>query len=288
MNEHSRLAIAILALLSVAPAAAQHGEHAPAASAAENTAPPVHGAHGDHAPPALAPLSDEDRAAAFPDLGGMRMDDMMLENPFNKLVLLDRFEWQNAAGGDALDWNLETWIGRDLDKLWIRSEGERSSGNTERADLELLWGHGFTRWWELVAGARHDFAPGEEQTWAAVGVHGMAPYRFDVEATAYVGSGASTALRIETTRDLLVTNRLILTPLLEVNWHGQTDAARGIGAGLSDAEVGLRLRYEIRREIAPYVGLVYERSFGRTAELVSSAGDDTSDTRLVAGLRVWF
>ena len=218
----------------------------------------------------------------------MRMDDMMLENPFNKLVLLDRFEWQNAASGDALDWNLETWIGRDLDKLWIRSEGERSSGDTERAELELLWGHAFARWWELVAGARRDFAPGEEQTWAAVGVHGTAPYRFDVEATAYVGSGAATALRIETTRDLLVTNRLILTPLLEVNWHGQTDAARGIGAGLSDAEIGLRLRYEIRREIAPYVGLVYERSFGRTAELASAVGHDASDSRLVAGLRVWF
>jgi copper resistance protein B len=288
MNEQSRLALAVAALLAVAPATAQHqhAEHAPAPSAVEQPAP--HAEHGQHAEPALAPLSAEDRAAAFPDLGAMRMNDMMLENPLNKLVLLDRFEWQNASGGDALDWDLDAWIGRDLAKVWFRSEGARSSGTTERAELEVLWGRGIARWWELVAGARRDFAPGDEQSWAAIGVHGMAPYRFDVEATAYVGNGASTALRIETKRDLLVTNRLILSPLLEVNWHGQTDTARGVGAGLSDAEIGLRLRYEIRREIAPYVGLSYERSFGRTADLVSSAGDDTSDTRLVAGLRVWF
>lgn len=282
MNRHSRLATAVALLLAAASARAQHAEHA------EHAAPTEHGAHVHEPPPVLAPVTDEQRAAAFPELGAMRMNDMMLENPLNKLVVLDRFEWQDADGGDVLNWNLEAWIGRDLDKLWLRSEGERSSGDTERAELEILWGHGFARWWELVAGARHDFAPGEEQSWAAVGVHGLAPYRFDVEATAYVGSGTSTALRIETTRDLLVTNRLVLTPLLEMNWYGQTDAARGVGAGLADAELGLRLRYEVRREIAPYVGLTYERSFGRTAELAASAGRASSDTRLVAGLRVWF
>jgi copper resistance protein B len=279
MNRHSRLAAAVGLLLAAASAIAQHEQHA---------APPEHGAHAHQPSPAVAPVTDEERAAAFPELGAMRMDEMMLENPLNKLVLLDRFEWQDADGGDVLNWNLETCVGRDLDKLWIRSEGERSSGDTERAELELLWGHGFARWWELVAGARRDFAPGEAQDWAAVGVHGLAPYRFDVEATAYVGSGASTALRIETTRDLLVTNRLILTPLLEMNWYGQTDAARGVGAGLADAELGLRLRFEVRREIAPYVGLVYERTFGRTADFAAAAGHDSSDTRLVAGLRVWF
>ena len=198
MNEQSRLALAVAALLAVAPATAQHqhAEHAPAPSAVEQPAP--HAEHGQHAEPALAPLSAEDRAAALPDLGAMRMNDMMLENPLNKLVLLDRFEWQNASGGDALDWDLDAWIGRDLAKVWFRSEGARSSGTTERAELEVLWGRGIARWWELVAGARRDFAPGDEQSWAAIGVHGMAPYRFDVEATAYVGNGASTALRIET------------------------------------------------------------------------------------------
>ena len=155
---------------------------------------------------------------------------MHLEDPLNKLVLLDRLESQNASGGDILAWNLDAWVGRDLDKLWIRSEGERQSGDTERAELELLYGRGLWPWWDLVAGARIDFAPAGDQSWAAVGVRGLTPYRFDVEATAYLGSGGRAALRLETTYELLVTNRLILEPLLELNWHGQTDAVRGVGA----------------------------------------------------------
>ena len=218
----------------------------------------------------------------------MRMADMMLENPLTKLVLLDRFETQDASDGDVLSWNLESWIGRDLNKLWIRSEGERRSGDTERAELELLWGRGFAPWWELVAGARVDFEPVDEQSWAAIGVRGLAPYRLDVEATAYLGSGSRSALRLETTYEILVTNRLVLTPLLELNWHGQTDATRGVGAGLGDGELGLRLRYEVRREIAPYVGITREHLFGRTADLARSAGRDSHDTRLIAGIRLWF
>jgi len=264
--------LAYLALVAALPAAAQHAQHA------------------EHAPPSPSPasVSDADRAAAFPDLGTMRMSDMHLEDPLNKLVLLDRLESQNASGGDVLAWNLESWVGRDLDKLWIRSEGDRQSSDTERAELELLYGRGLWPWWELVAGTRIDFAPGGDQSWAAVGVRGLTPYRFDVEATAYLGSGGRAALRLEATYELLVTNRLILEPLLELNWHGQTDTARAIGAGLSDGELGLRLRYEVRREIAPYVGLVRDRSFGRTADLARAAGHDPDDTRLVAGVRLWF
>jgi copper resistance protein B len=265
--------LAYLLLAATLPAIAQHAQHA------------------EHAPPspaAAASVSDADRAAAFPDLGTMRMADMHLEDPLNKLVLLDRLESQNASGGDVLAWNLEAWVGRDLGKLWIRSEGERQSGDTERAELELLYGRGFWRWWELVAGGRIDFAPAGDQSWAAVGVRGLTPYRFDVEATTYLGSGGRAALRLETTYELLVTNRWILEPLLELNWHGQTDTARAVGAGLSDGELGLRLRYEVRREIAPYFGLVRERSFGRTADLARAAGHDPDDTRLVAGVRLWF
>lgn len=279
------LGVALVSWLAASPASAQHVEHAPAP-----TTPPQHAEHAvpaDGAPRA-APISDADRAAAFPDLGDMRMADMMLENSLNKLVLIDRFEMQNSSQGDVLDWNVESWIGRDLDRLWVRSEGERRGGDTDRAELELLWGRSFAPWWELVAGARTDFAPGNERNWAAVGVHGLAPYRLDVEATAYLGSGGGTALRVETTYEVLVTNRWILTPLLELNWHGQTDRPREIGSGLSAGELGLRLRYELRREVAPYLGLTRERAFGRTADLVRAAGRDADDTRLVAGIRVWF
>ena len=243
----------------------------------------------EHAPPNPAAASSTRSAPPrSPTSARMRMGDMHLEDPLNKLVLLDRLESQNASGGDVLAWNLDAWVGRDLDKLWIRSEGERQSGATERAELELLYGRGLWPWWELVAGARVDFAPAGDQSWTAVGVRGLTPYRFDVEATAYLGSGGRAALRLETTYELLVTNRLILEPLLELNWHGQTDPVRAIGAGLSDGELGLRLRYEIRREIAPYFGLVHARSFGRTADLARAGGQDPADTRLVAGIRLWF
>jgi copper resistance protein B len=232
-------------------------------------------------------VTDAERAAAFPDLGNMRMSAMMLEDPLNKLVLLDRFESHNATGS-PFRWDLDAWVGRDLTKLWIRSEGERRDDETERAEIEILLGKSFSRWWDFVAGVRHDAQPSPDRNWAAVGVRGTAPYRLEIEATAYVGDGHRTALRFETQRDLLITNRLILQPQVELNWHGRADSTRLHGAGLTDGEIGLRLRYEIRREIAPYLGVTRERSFGRTADLLRAAGRDADDTRWAAGIRVWF
>jgi copper resistance protein B len=275
------LTLVAAAVLASSSVAAQHEQHAPPA------AQPTE--HSEHTvTPTTMTVTEAERAAAFPDLGNMRMSDMMLENPLNRLVLLDRFEWRDAAGDDPLTWDLDAWIGRDLTKLWFRSEGEHRSHDTERAELEVLWGKGFSPWWELVAGARGDFAPGDNTTWGAIGVRGTAPYGFEIEATAYAGDGGRTALRLETTYEVLVTNRLILEPQLEMNWHGQYDAAHLYGPGLGDAELGLRLRYELRREVAPYFGVVRERSFGRTADSRSSAGRETDDTRWVAGIRLWF
>jgi copper resistance protein B len=142
------------------------------------------------------------------------------------------------------------------------------------------------RWWDVVAGARADFEPGATRSWAALGVQGLAPYRFEVAATAYVGDGGKSAARFEGEYELLITPRLILQPRVELNWYGQSDAARGIGPGLSTAEAALRLRYELRREIAPYVGLVRERRFGASADLARAAAAD--DTRFVAGVRLRF
>ncbi len=282
--------LAAAALLAGAPAAAQHEQHAPAA--AEPPAPPARhsepAAHAEHAAaPTSTSVTEAERAAAFPDLGDMRMSDMMLENPLNRLVLLDRFESHDATGS-PLSWDLDAWVGRDLTKLWIRSEGERRDGETERAEVELLFGKSFARWWDFVAGARHDAQPSPDRSWAAVGVRGTAPYRFEIEATAYAGNGNRTALRFETQYDVLVTNRWILQPQLELNWYGRADPTSLRGSGLSDGELGLRLRYEIRREVAPYVGVARERSFGRTADLLRAVGRDADDTRWVAGIRVWF
>jgi copper resistance protein B len=250
--------------------------------------PADHTQHPAPAPPAdpvaqdAAAISAADRAAAFPDLAGM--GHMHLEDPLNRSVLLDRFESVDADG-DPVAWDLDAWIGRDLSKLWIRSDGKRRDGNTEHADVEVLWGKSFARWWDLLAGVRQEFHPSPDETWAAVGVRGTAPHRLELEATAYLGDGGNSALRVETNYEVLVTNRWILRPELDLAWYGQSDASRGRGAGLAEGELGLRLRYEIRREIAPYVGLVLARKFGRTADLAAGDNDDAS---LVAGIRMSF
>jgi copper resistance protein B len=212
----------------------------------------------------------------------------MLEDPFNHSVLIDRLEAQDANGDDVQAWDATAWVGHAYDKLTIRTEGERSADSTERADLQLLWAHSVGRWWDVVVGARGDFEPGPTRGWAAFGIQGLAPYRFELEATAYLGEGGDSTARFEAEYELLITSRLILQPRVELDWYGQDDAARGIGAGLATVETGLRLRYELRREVAPYVGLIRERKFGGTEDFARAAGDDADDTRWVAGVRLRF
>ena len=209
----------------------------------------------------------------------------MVEDPFNRSFLFDELEMHES---DDLAWDATFWAGRSFNKLAVRTEGEKSGGSTERADLELLWSHSVARWWDIVAGAREDFEPGATQSWAAFGVQGLAPYRFELEATAYVSDGGHSAARFEGEYELLITQRLILQPQLELNWYGQADAARGVGPGLSTGEAALRLRYELRREVAPYVGLVRERKYGATADAARASGEDVDDTRFVAGVRLRF
>jgi copper resistance protein B len=229
-------------------------------------------------------LTDADRAAAQPPAN----DHAVHDNGIFHFVQLNRLEAFDADGGNGLEWEGQAWIGRDRNKLWLRSEGERVDGHTESADLEALYGRAIAPWWDVVAGVRHDFKPGASQDFAAIGVMGVAPYKFEVEATAYVGQGGQTAARLEAEYELLLTNRLILQPLVEVNAYGQNDARRSIGSGLSTTEAGVRLRYEITRQFAPYIGVVREWSFGRTADFRRDEGETANDTRVVAGVRLWF
>jgi len=267
-----------------APSAAQHEDHAP--KPAEPADPHAHHTPVD-ASPVIPPPSDADRAAAFPDLGGMSAQAHMAAGPRWR-VLADRLEWQGADDADALAWDLEGWFGGDFDRLWLRAAGEREHGETRGADLQLLYGHAFARWWELVAGVRHDSGPGPSRDWMAVGVQGLAPYMLDVGATAYLGGAGRTALRLEASSELRLTNRLVLQPQVEFDLYGEDDPETQIGSGLSKVEAGLRLRYELRRELAPYLGVTWQRRFGDTADFARAAGEDDADTRLVAGLRAWF
>jgi copper resistance protein B len=212
----------------------------------------------------------------------------MIEDPFNRSLRVDELELHEQDGRRGIAWDATFWAGYAFNKLVVRTEGEKRGGTTEDAELELLWSHSVARWWDVVAGARADFEPGATRSWAAFGVQGLAPYRFEVAATAYVGDGGKSAARFEGEYELLITPRLILQPQIELDWYGQADASLGIGSGLSAAEVALRLRYALRREVAPYVGLVRERKFGGSADLARAAGEDADDTRLVAGVNLRF
>ena len=229
-------------------------------------------------------LTDADRAAAAPPPS----DHPVHDNTIQDYTVFDRLEGWNADPGTGFEWEGESWIGTDRNRLWLRTEGERRNSRTEEADLEVLYGHSVARWWDVVAGLRHDFKPGDSQDFAAVGVMGLAPYKFEVAATAYLGQSGQTAARFEAEYETLFTNRLILQPLVEADFYGHDDARRGIGSGLSSLEAGLRLRYEITRRFAPYIGVVYERAYGRTADFRRAEGEDINETRLVAGIRIWF
>lgn len=232
----------------------------------------------------IPPLTAEDRLAARPPPA----DHPVHDDTVQYYVLFDRLEGFDGDEGAGQAWEGQAWIGTDLDRLWLRSEGERVGGHTESADLEVLYGRAVSPWWDLVAGVRHDFEPGASRDFLAFGVQGLAPYKFEVEATAYVGESGQSALRLEVEYETLLTNRLILQPLVEVETYGKDDAERGIGSGLSSVEAGLRLRYEVVRQFAPYVGVVREWTFGRTADLRREEGEAPHDTRIVAGIRLWF
>ena len=232
----------------------------------------------------IPPLTDADRAAVYNAPGGHEVHDSAL----NSFFIFEKLEWQDADDGSALNWEAQGWIGGDVDRLWLRTEGERTNGKTEEAEVHALWGHAISPWWDLVGGVRQDFKPGDPQTWAAFGIQGLALYNFEAKATAYLGEGGQTAARLEGDYDILLTNKLILQPTAEFNFYGKNDPQRGVGSGLSESEVGLRLRYEIRPQFAPYVGVTWNRTYGKTADYAREEGEDNSEARLVVGVRVWF
>ncbi|MSO49538.1 MAG: copper resistance protein B [Acidobacteria bacterium] len=232
----------------------------------------------------IPPVTDADRKAAFPPgLEGHAVHD----GAPNFMVLFDQLEWRGSGDGGA-SWENRSWIGGDVNRLLLRTEGEGDGGRVENAFGTALYGRSVARWWDVVAGVRQDFRPGAAQTWAAIGIQGLAPYWFEVEATGYVGAGGRTHMRLEVEYELLLTNRLILQPLIEAEVYGKSDETRGLGAGLTSVETGLRLRYELRRELAPYVGVTWEKKFFGTADFARAAGTNVSSARMVFGLRTWF
>lgn len=236
------------------------------------------------APVPVLPVTDADRAAAFPPVHAHHKHGTSIHN----YSLIDRLEVSEENGKTALAWEAKGWIGGDVQKFVWRTEGHASGGEVERGDVELLYGRGVHAWWDVVTGIRQDFGKGPQRTWAALGLQGETPYKFHMSATAYAGPEGRTALRAAIEYDTLLTARWMVQWRAEANAYGKDDPQLAIGSGLSNLEAGMRLRYEIDRRFAPYIGVEHARAFGKTADFQAAHGASRGDTRFIAGVRIWF
>jgi copper resistance protein B len=288
-----------LGIASPSHAAEDHSQHKqPAAQADEHAEHQRQAAH-EHAGHDVA--SDEptqsEREHVPPDPPQHVMGDMSKERMIELMqmeddaavgaVVLDQLEWRGSDDVDAQVWEFDAWYGDDYNKLWFETEGERAESE-EDGRIELMWDRIISPWWSFQTGLRRDFGEGPARTWLDLGVQGLAPYFFEIDAAIYVAEEGRTALRFSGEYDMLITQRLVLQPELEANLYGKDDPENRLGSGLANVEVGLRLRYEIRRELAPYVGVHWERKFGATADFARADGEEDSEVAFVAGVRAWF
>ncbi len=200
----------------------------------------------------------------------------------------DRIEAQVREGADLYLWDIQGYYGGPTERLWFKSEGEGEWGaNPEDAEVQALYARAFKPFWDLQAGIRHDIA-GPDTTHAVIGVQGLAPYMFEIDAALFLSHRGDLTARIEAEVDQRITQRLILQPRIEANLSAQNIPQLGIGAGLDQIEVGARLRYEFRREFAPYIGIEQSWRTGQGADYARLRGEDPSATSLVAGIRFWF
>jgi len=212
----------------------------------------------------------------------------VMDQPILAHVIFSQLEGRFNGANTEFRWEGQGWVGTDYDKLWIKSEGTLSKGALDDGQQQFLYGRAITTYFDLQGGLRSDIDSRPTRNWAAFGIQGLAPYFFDLEVTGFVSGQGHLAAKLEASYDLLLTQRLILQPQVEFNIYSKGDPARLVGAGFSDIDTGLRLRYEFSRKFAPYIGVVYEGKFGQTANFARRAGESTGDVRFALGVRVWF
>lgn len=210
------------------------------------------------------------------------------DDPILAKLMIDQLELRDTGGDNPRVLEAGVWSGRDLQKIWLKADLERVGGHTEEAGLQALYSHAIAPYWDLQVGVRKDFRPDPKRSWAVLGLQGLAPYFFEVDAALFVGESGRTGLRVSAEYELLFTQQLILSPELEFDAYGQNDADHGTGSGLSDVQAGLRLRYEMRREFAPYVGLNWNRKYGNAADYARQEREPVHDSQFVIGIRAWF
>lgn len=257
--------------MEVAPAAAPPATQPPAAAFGG----PRHAADSAFDPSLMAAAREQLRA----EQGGMR----------TYRVMVDQLEARVHDGRDGYLWDGQGWYGGDVDKLWIKTEGEGGFGEElEQAEVQALWSHAITPWFDLQAGLRYDFRPDPERGHLVLGLQGLAPFYLEIDAAAFLSDQGDVTARLEAEHDQLITQKLVLQPRAELEFAAQDVREIGVGAGLSSLEAGLRLRYEFVPELAPYIGVEYERKIGKTADFAKAEGEDAGSWVLLLGIRAWF
>lgn len=205
-------------------------------------------------------------------------------------VIFEQLEDRTINSSQMLRWDAQGWIGTDMNRLWLKSEGFTDGQQMSDGDQEALYDRPIPhmRYFDAQAGLRADLDSGPRRAWAAVGVEGLAPWFFEFAPTLYIRDGGHIAGRVQSAWDLNITQRLVLEPQAELNFYSKDDRSRKIGSGLADLDGGIRLRYEIRRKFAPYIGFAYSGGYNGTATYERQAGEATHNSSFVYGLRLWY
>jgi copper resistance protein B len=212
----------------------------------------------------------------------------MGDDPIITKLMLDKFEVGNANGKNPLAWEGGFWIGKDLNKLYFKTEGERVGGETEGTESKLLLSHAVDPFWDLQGGISYDTTPDANRTYATIGFQGEAPFYIETDASLSFGKNSQAKLNASFENEMMLTQRWVLIPEIGFNAYAKDDTKMGIGSGLSDISASLRLGYEIKREFMPYIGINWGKKFGKTADLTTASGEDISETMFVVGISAWY
>ncbi len=203
---------------------------------------------------------------------------------------LNQNELRTGDGHSTYRWDGEGWYGGNINRVWFKTEGNLNTdgGVVDEAEIQALYSRAVSPFFNLQTGVRYDIKPNPSRVWGAFGVEGLAPLYWEIGAFGFVRGGGHFAARLEGYHDFYLTQRLVLQPQFELNFYSKSDPRTGTGSGLADLDSGLRLRYEIRRQFAPYIGVTYQNKYGRTATYARAEGAPVEELRFVAGIRVWY
>jgi len=213
-----------------------------------------------------------------------------MSEPIIAHLLFDQLEGRTDGPDNEFRWDGEGWIGTDMNKLWIKSESFVEHGEATDGISEALYDHPipYLRYFDFQAGVRYDLDSDPGLAWGAIGIEGLAPYFFQFEPTFYFSDRGRVAGRVNGSYEILLTQRLIAQLHIEMNFYNRSDRRRGFGSGLSELDTGLRIRYEISRKFAPYIGFAYTGNYGPNANFVREVGGNPNDPRFVFGVRLWY